>query len=69
LDVFGSGDYGVVVEDGVGYCGGDGTTGSVGLCVEEFEIVWEGEDGEEVGVGGYGCEKQGEEVVLCGWGV
>ena len=38
----------------MGYCGGDGTTGSVGLGVEEFETVWEGEDGEEVGVGGYG---------------
>jgi hypothetical protein len=53
----------------VRYCGGDGTTSGIGLRVEEFEIIGQGEDGEKIGVRVNGCEKEAEEVVLGGWGV
>ena len=65
MDIFGGRDYGVIVEDGMGYCGGDGTTGGVGLSVEEIEIVGQCEDREEIRVGGYRSKKEREKVVLC----
>lgn len=53
-NVFGGGDLVAGLEDCVGDCGGHGAAGCVGLGVEEGEVVGEGEDGEEVCVGGDG---------------
>lgn len=54
-DVFEGGDGMTGFKDGVGDCCSDGPAGGVGLAMEEGEVVWEGEDGEEVCVGGDWC--------------
>ena len=51
-DIVGGGDRMAGFKDCVGDCCSDGPAGGVGLGMEEGEVVWQGEDGEEVCVGG-----------------